>query len=207
MSMSNLALCLILLTGSLSACHVHDNDWNEDGPVPDLDGGAVCSSFCGHLVTCGDIGSKQVAACTDTCEAALAGRNGNSALDGCKCVMKAACGDSSYCSGAPVPGIATASSKPGAASSSSSADAGSSSDATPSATPSGVYTCKSNAQCAWSEDCISGACLVRCNASCECHAKESCSAGHCSLPVAPASSCKTDCDCPSGKKCMVNVCK
>ncbi|MBM4343040.1 MAG: hypothetical protein FJ100_06650 [Deltaproteobacteria bacterium] len=71
----------------------------------------------------------------------------------------------------------------------------------------GGYVCTAHKDCALSEDCVLGYCLVRCKASCECHVGETCITGYCSLPVAPPKACTVDCECPAGGKCVAGACK
>lgn len=214
------AAALLLLGG----CHIEnhgEHDWTD---YDEADSGTVCASFCNRLFSCGNIGPGQYASCVDGCESKFA-KDEWQTRAGCKCVAKATCQDAkSYgCAGAPIPGVSGPATEtpgpntpdtatpdtatPGPDASSPPPDTSTPAPDTTGGVPPKAYTCKVNADCIASEDCVSGYCLVRCNASCECHLGETCQAGYCSLPVAPAKTCVADCDCPSGGKCVSGKCQ
>jgi len=192
---------MVLLT--FSACHIESYN-GKDGHRSAIDfesdgQDVVCGAFCNTLFECGTLGPTQYGACLTTCGKAFA-NNESATRAGCGCVATDACKpQSAYeCDGAPLPGT-------GAGAGTSTATGTGTGTGTASAVTTG-YPCTVTAQCASSEDCVTGACLERCNASCECRAGESCLAGHCSVAVAPKVACKTDCECPAGSHCVGGYC-
>ncbi len=71
----------------------------------------------------------------------------------------------------------------------------------------GVYGCKTNVDCAWTEDCVQAYCRVRCKAACDCHTAEACVAGYCDVPAKPTTTCASDCECTVGMTCVNGLCK
>jgi hypothetical protein len=204
-----------LLAGilALTACNIermdHDPAGMGMGCEEDVtatsaidDSPTVCAAFCNHLFSCGNIAPDGYEGCIGQCHAKFSVAPAKTRA-GCECVTQAACPASGVyaCPGAPIPTASSAGSSTG--STGSSADAGS----TGVPRKSGVYACTKNIDCAWSEDCVAGACEVRCKASCECHASESCVANYCTAAAPAPKVCATDCECPSGGTCVAGTCK
>lgn len=211
----------------LNACHVemdrgldrgHPGDEcpdDADATSSADDSGTVCAAFCNHLFTCGSIAPDGYEACVGGCHTKFSVAPAKTRA-GCQCVTASQCpADGVFsCPGAPLPGTDKTGASSGSAGSGSggagsTADGGStaSTDAGSASSDVGVYACTKNIDCAWSEDCVNGACRVRCKASCECHSAESCVGNYCTAAAPAPKSCVTDCECPSGGQCVGGACK
>jgi hypothetical protein len=166
----------------------------ETGAAP----GSLCTSYCEHLVDCGDVAPAGEADCRKSCRASAAA-DSEATEAACQCVIEVSCSDHAECPDLPAPEPSSSSSGAGQGGASSSSSSGGQGAG-------GSGSCGDAGPCAAGEACVEGACLTPCNASCDCPQGLVCEGGYCGAAEPAPTPCENDCDCPSGGTCTNGTC-